>query len=168
MTLTITVEDGTGVSNANAYESVADTETRLDDLNLTTFGGLTADQKAAALFRGTQDVEQRIRPHLTGKKTTEAQGLSYPRTMSYYKDRIAETDAIPLDLLMACAYAAAAEAQRISDGDAERTRAGVKRSKVPGSEVEYFDSAASRSMAALIDDRAAPHVRALISRRRAA
>lgn len=169
MTLTIIVEDGTSVANANAYESTADTATRLDDLGLTLFGTLLAANQAAALFRGTADIEQRVFPHLTGRRSVSTQGLGYPRTMGYHGSIVLTSTAIPGDLILACAYSTAAEAQRISDGDAARVDPGVKRARSTlGAETEYFGSASARAGLSLVDDRAASYVRALISRRRAA
>jgi hypothetical protein len=142
---TIVVEDGTGKVGANAYESVADTATRIVNLGFTGFGSLTPDQQTSSVYRGTQRMETELSTALvTGRKVVADQGLAYPRHGSYIDDVIIDTDEVP-ELVKDCAALAAVEiGQELADGDVEAENPGVKRREASGSEVEYFAGGGSR------------------------
>lgn len=103
--MALVVEDGTGLSNAEAYCSVA---------NATTYhnarGNADAwdaiEDKEAALRLATDYLTQKYRGKWQGKRTTSAQALDWPRTgvkwtdspAGYYAD-----NALPMELVNACA-----------------------------------------------------------------
>lgn len=141
MALTIVVEDGTGVTGANAYESVANTATRVADFGRTGFASLTADQQAAATYRGTLRLESALQNHrITGAKVSESQGLSYPRLNCYLDGELADSTKVPGLVLDLAALEADAVGREIADGDPDYVPPGAKRMKASGSEVEYFAS----------------------------
>ena len=139
MTQTITVEDGTGVVDANAYEDVAATVTRLGDLGELAFVAAGDDTRAASLFRGTREAEGILDGHLTGGRTITAQGLNYPRTNSYLRRRVIGSTVIPENLKLVCALKAETWAARLSAAGKAEAPAGVKKLDVEGTKLEFFE-----------------------------
>jgi hypothetical protein len=92
MSVTVTVEDGTGVSGANSYLSAADFEAYAD-ARLYSFGA-DADAIASALIRATAWIDATYRSRWPGVRTYGAmQSLLWPRKAgsivngSYVPDR---------------------------------------------------------------------------------
>lgn len=103
--MTIVVEDGTGLSTAESYASVADANTyfakrlnaawdELDDI----------DDKEPALIKATDFMERVYGQKWIGTRTSETQALSFPREgvkrvggWNYY-----DNDEIPREVKVAC------------------------------------------------------------------
>lgn len=162
MAITIVKEDGTAVAGANAFETVAETSTRLTDRGFTAFS-LAGSSQAGALVRGTQAVMTILNGHMTGRKTTTGQGLDVPRINWYVKGRTTLSTDIPEDLLLACAYKVEEVAARLA-GAAEKPD-GVKRIKSDRVEVEFEEDGGAGGPAAA---EARRHLRILIGRGRRA
>jgi hypothetical protein len=82
--MSLAVEDGTGLANADSYVSVADCATYATDRALSF---PTTDNAAceAALRRATAAIDNRYRLRFTGYRThRRAQALEWPRTGAYY------------------------------------------------------------------------------------
>jgi hypothetical protein len=92
------VEDGTGLSNANAYINVAFADTYFTERNDTAWSGTTVE-KEAFILRATDYIELIFGYKFLGKKFLESQALSFPRLA----DDGVTADAIPLNLKKACA-----------------------------------------------------------------
>lgn len=82
--MSLIVEDGTGLSGAESYVSVADCVTYATNHGLT-FPGTDATASEAALRRATAAIDNRYRLRFTGYRThRRAQALEWPRTGAYY------------------------------------------------------------------------------------
>lgn len=80
--MTLSVEVGAGLINADSYVATADCGTYATNRGLTFGSGATAD---AALRRATSYVDNTYRFRFPGYRTfRRAQGLEWPRTAAYY------------------------------------------------------------------------------------
>lgn len=76
--MTMVVEDGTGLANANAYASRAYLDAYHSDRGNTKWAGTNA-LKEAAIIRATDYVDQRFGNMFRGSKGSDAQALEWPR-----------------------------------------------------------------------------------------
>lgn len=81
--MTFTVEDGTGVTDANAYIAVAGADTYFLERAVASWAAATTDAKQAAVIRATDYIEARFGQRFLGTKLTTTQGLSFPRDNLY-------------------------------------------------------------------------------------
>jgi hypothetical protein len=132
--MTLVVETGSGLSNANAFISVADADARHTLLGNTAWTGLDA-VKEAAIARATEYMEQAYRVRWVGSRTHEDQALSWPRYVDQEVDGWwIDSDEIPSVVVNACADLAL---RALSDDlNADLTR-GVVRKKIGPLETEY-------------------------------
>lgn len=82
--MSLVVEDGTGIANAESYVAVADCATYATNHGLSF---PTTDEAAceAALRRATSAIDNRYRPRFVGYRTKRhVQRLEWPRTGAYY------------------------------------------------------------------------------------
>jgi len=142
--ITIILEDGTGVTSANAFESVANTATRIADLGLTAFAALTTAQQTAAVVRGTQRIDTRLVDGASGTPTKITQGLEAPRVGWYVDRETVDSDEIPAILLDLCAYAAEEVAKEL-DGTTVEVPAGVTEVQLAGGSRVKLDVATKSS-----------------------
>lgn len=77
MAITLTVEDGTGLADANTYVASADADAYFLARANATWASATADAKAAALIQATQYLDTRYT--FKGERLTETQALEWPR-----------------------------------------------------------------------------------------
>lgn len=82
--MALVVEDGTGLTNANSFVSVADADTYLADRGRTAWAALTTQQKEAALINATDFLNAAF--GWVGYRNTATQALAWPRTS--YSPRI--------------------------------------------------------------------------------
>lgn len=80
MAITLTVEDGTGLANANSYVSQADADTYFANRANTVWAAADNDAKAAALIQATQYLDTRYA--FKGERLTTTQALAWPRQQS--------------------------------------------------------------------------------------
>lgn len=98
MAITIVVEDGSGVANANSYVSVADA--RVYATNRGTELPSNDDEVAAMLIRATDYLEaQECR--YQGKRTSPTQALAWPRTGVFLNCDEVPSNVIPKSLIAA-------------------------------------------------------------------
>lgn len=77
--MTIRVETGVNVANANAYVTVAEFVAFHTDRGNTTIAEADADQIESAIIKGTDYLEQKFRLLWKGSRTYSTQVLSWPR-----------------------------------------------------------------------------------------
>lgn len=98
MAITIVVEDGTGVADANSYVSVADARTYASNRGIVLPSD--DDEVAAMLIRSTDYLEaQECR--YQGKRTSSSQSLAWPRTGVFLNCDEVPSNVIPKSLIAA-------------------------------------------------------------------
>lgn len=138
--MALTVENGTGLANAESYISVADANSYHNLRGNTTWLTISTQEAEEALRRATDYMQQVYAGLWYGYKTTDTQALDWPRQDvpkldtaygNYYLNNV-----IPQELKNACAELAfrAARGELLADiGQA------VKREKIDALEVEYSE-----------------------------
>lgn len=76
--MAFTVEDGTGVADANSFGAVADADAYFTERGVAAWTGVQA-VKEGALIRATDYIETRFGARFKGTKVDEDQSLSFPR-----------------------------------------------------------------------------------------
>jgi len=115
MALTLVVEDGTGLSNANAYLTVAEVDIRLDKhKELTCWTALSPDEKPYALASATDYIDFNFRFYGSVLKATQA--LQWPRTKNFNTKGILLAQGIIPEELKEATAILALEWGRISTG----------------------------------------------------
>ena len=100
--MALTVEDGTGLSSADAYVSVADATTYHANLGNTAWASAAESAQEIALRRAAQYIDARFR--YRGWRLTTTQALEWPR--SYYEPDGRTESWIPKNLKEAVCEAA--------------------------------------------------------------
>ena len=134
--MSLIVEDGTGLPNADSYCSVADADARLASLGMTNWSALDTEQKEQALRRATAYMVQAFRERWTGNrvKVNPPQALDWPRYGVDVDGFPVRYDTVPADVANVCADLAF----RAAAGDlAPDLTRGVLREKVGPIETEY-------------------------------
>lgn len=94
--MTLIVEDGTNVENANSYISVADADTYHSTYGNTAWADLSTTEKETSLIKATQAVELLYGEVFLGRLKETTQSRLYPRTAFYDNfGRYVETGSIP-------------------------------------------------------------------------
>jgi hypothetical protein len=103
--MAFTVETGTGIAGANAYDSVANIDTHHADHGQTAWNDFTTPEKQTAIVRATSFIDKRFGRRFVGVRSTKEQGLEWPRLDAFDQDGflLSGTDAIPRQLLKAVA-----------------------------------------------------------------
>ena len=110
--MTIVVEDGTALSTAEAYISVAAADARMAARGVAAWAALATPEKEQALRRATDYMLQVYRQRWAGTRYSDAQALDWPRFLvpkvdspggyrsspSYYP-----TNMVPVEVQNACA-----------------------------------------------------------------
>ena len=132
--MTIIVEDGTGLADAETYISVSDANTYHAARGATAWAALSESDKEAALRRATDYMGQAYRPRWAGQRATSTQALDWPRTGVVVDGYEVASTVVPSAVSRACAeLALRASAEELSP-DLER---GIKRERVDVIETEY-------------------------------
>lgn len=143
--MALIIENGTGVADANAYESAADVKSFL-----TARGYILSqsDTDVEALILRAMDTVNGLR--YKGYKVDKAQSLPFPRYQVYDIDgELLDADAIPQTLKSAIAYLIF----QLSEGSAINDERGLNivREKVDVIETEYAAGAAEYNVTTLRD-----------------
>jgi hypothetical protein len=101
--LALITEDGTGLANAESYISVADADTRLGNMGMTTWATLVQAEKEQALRRATAYIEQALRERWTGYRLHKSQALSWPRWYVVVDGYPIDPNVVPADVANATA-----------------------------------------------------------------
>lgn len=101
--MSFTVEDGTGLSDANSYASVADGDAYFLDRGApVSWSGATTAERETALIFSTQFIDAEYVNRWKGARTNETQALAWPRAgVTDDDDFTIDDDALPTKLLEA-------------------------------------------------------------------
>jgi hypothetical protein len=138
MAVVMIVEDGTGVTGANSYITVADADAYIEanSFAFADWDALSTAQKEALLVWGTRYIDIRVK--WEGTKVYSDLWLSWPREGVYdHENDAVDSDVIPIRLQ----YAVAEVARFLinSDLSAPGTREGIERIRVDVIEL-YLDA----------------------------
>lgn len=97
-----TVEDGTGVIAANAYDTVANITQYHANAGNDYWGRLSPANMQTSIVRATSYIDKRFSPKFRGTRRQLRQGLAWPRLGAYDNDGF-YIDAIPSQILHAVA-----------------------------------------------------------------
>lgn len=101
--MAFTVEDGSGVQDANAYIAVAFfREHHADRGRITDDPAITDAQAQTAIVRATDYIDQRFGTRFRGFRQMKSQGLEWPR-LSAFDDDDYLLDDVPAQIQKACA-----------------------------------------------------------------
>jgi hypothetical protein len=121
--MSLVVENGSGLSNAESYASVSDSTAYHSALGNTSWAVLSSTLQEQALRRATIYLVGKYRLRWAGSRMTTAQALDWPRSLvpvadtpykSYYPNNV-----VPREVVDACCSLAvrAAEGELLSDQD---------------------------------------------------
>lgn len=99
------VEDGNGLSNSNAYVSVAFSDDYHADRGRTDWAGASSQNKQTAIVRATDYIDRRFGTKFRGTRQNKSQALEWPRLDALDNDEflLNDIDDIPRQLQKACA-----------------------------------------------------------------
>lgn len=101
--MTITVEDGTGLANADAYISEADADIYFAAIANATWAGATTSAKEQAIVKATRYMEKRFGNKWKGIIASSTQALGWPRDYVYDERGTELDDQVPTAIAHACA-----------------------------------------------------------------
>jgi len=101
--MTIIVEDGTGLVNADAYISEADADTYFAAIANATWAGATTPAKEQAIVKATRYMEKRFGNKWKGIIASSTQALGWPRDYVYDERGTELDDQVPTAIAHACA-----------------------------------------------------------------
>ncbi len=103
--MAFTVETGTGITGANAYDSVVNIDTFHADQGMTTWNDFTTPEKEQAIVRASFYIDKRFGRRFVGVRALKEQGLEWPRMSAFDQDGflLSGIDEVPRQLLKACA-----------------------------------------------------------------
>lgn len=158
--MTLIVENGTGLADAESFISVADANTYHSNRGNAAWASLTDTVKEQCLRRATDYLEQVYRLRWIGYRHTEAQSLSFPRDEVPRRDftylnqfSFYPNDVVPSEVKNACAELALKANTETLAPDLERV---TKREKVGVLEVEYDTNSQPYKKYRIIDNMLAP------------
>lgn len=132
--MALITEDGTGLSTAESFVSVAAATARQAGLGNTNWATLTTTEMEQALRRATTFMEQAYRSRWIGLRLHRLQALSWPRYGVVVDSFYADVNSVPTAIANACADLAL----KAAAGElAEDLTRGVVREKVGPIETEY-------------------------------
>jgi hypothetical protein len=139
--MSLIVENGQGLANAESYISVADADTYHSNRGNASWASLTTTVKEQLLRKATDYMEQVYRLDFLGYRHTEEQALSFPRDEVQRRDytylnqfSFYPNDTVPVELQQACASLALKTVGLDLAPDIARI---TKREKVAALEIEY-------------------------------
>jgi hypothetical protein len=100
MAITLVVETGVGLANANSYASLEDSEAYFADRGDTVWAAADDEDKKAALIRATQAVDDMGNGRFLGTKMLSTQALAWPRDDAYDQDGFQLVD-VPVHVFVA-------------------------------------------------------------------
>lgn len=137
--MSLIIENGTGLTTAESYISVADADTYHNKLGNTSWGILTTEVKEQLLRKATNYMVQTYRMRWAGVRKTDDQALDWPRYLVPRLDTEAvyayyDSDSVPGEVKVACAELALKASTMTLAPDTQRL---TKREKIGTLEVEY-------------------------------
>lgn len=153
--MALIVEDGTGMSTAESFASVAAADTRLAALGNTNWADLTTTEKEQALRRATAYMEQAYRQNWQGTRVNSTQALSWPRSWATVDGYAVAADSVPAVIANACIDLAFMAAAGDLNPNLERA---VIRKKLGPLETEYSPHSPQQVRYRAIDMMLAPYL----------
>lgn len=103
--MAFTAEDGTGLSNSNAYIDVAYADAYHADRGRSDWSGASTGDKQTAIVRATDYIDRRFGKMFRGTRQSKSQALEWPRLDALDNDEflLNEVDEVPRQLQKACA-----------------------------------------------------------------
>ena len=139
--MTLIVEDGTGVTGADTYVSLADARTRATTLGVSISS--TDGTAELQLQQATLYIDRTYRQQFQGVKLEVDQPLQFPRTPVVVDNILLDSDGIPQELIDAEIYAAA----QLESGESFYTNQegkNIKLEEITGAiKQEYFNNGRS-------------------------
>lgn len=157
--MSIVIEDGTGLANAEAFCSVAFADTYLAARGLTLWATMSTAEKEQALRRAADCMEQWYRNTWAGTRVNSTQALSWPRyevPMRDFCGAYYPSNAVPAIVQQAQALLAFKAAAGDLSPDVERM---VLREKIGPLETEYSPTAPAFTRYRAIDNTLSPLLR---------
>ena len=139
--MTLTIETGAGLPNAESYASVTAADAQCAALGVATWGELDTDAKEIALRNATRFMVANYRSRWAGRRVYQAQALDWPRYDVHVDEWIIRSDTVPAEVVAACidlAVRAGAGEQLMPDLDTGSNV--VKKDKTGPLETEYFQN----------------------------
>lgn len=155
--MALTVEDGTGKTNAESYLSVSDADTYHSSFGNTSWSALTTANKEMALRKATRYLDNRFRARWVGSRSNRDQALDWPRYGAIDLDGyLIDYNMLPEDLKRATAEAALRSSQGTDlESDVTADNSGVVESSSfqagPVSISETFSAKTSDTTYTVID-----------------
>jgi len=157
--MSIIVEDGSGLSTAESYISVADASTYFSNRGVTTWASIASDAlREAALRKATDYMTATYRNRWEGFRYTEDQALDWPREGVVRDSWAVGYDEVPIEVQRACAEFALKAASAELQEDLTR---GVVREKIDVIEIEYDKNSPERTRYSFIDAMLAPFLNSI-------
>lgn len=157
--MALTVEDGSGLADAESYVSVADCSTYCTARGLT-FSSGTTENKEAALRRATAYIDGAYGPMFLGRRRNgRDQALQWPRIEAYddSAEEYIDQDAVPVEIVHATCEAAVRELATPGSLNPDLKRGGAIKSVKAGSvAVEFMGNAPADTTYRIIDRLVAP------------
>lgn len=149
--MTVTVEDGTGLADANAYVAVADCAAYAVARGKT-FPTSPVNAAEQAIIRATQGLDGKYGASYPGERLNgRAQALGWPRTDAYdMADNLIASNAVPVEIVQATCEAAIRELATPDAmlPDLERS---IRTLKAGSVEIEYGAGATATTTFQIID-----------------
>ena len=156
--MSLIVEDGSVVTGAESYISVADASNYHTVRGNTAWAALTTDAlREAALRKATDYMRQAYRSRWQGYKVNEDQALDWPRYGVEVEGYAVDSDIVPTEVKNACAELALRASA--ADLNPDLTQ-GVAREKVGQIEVEYDKASPQFTRYKAIDALLSPYLKA--------
>jgi len=153
--MALIVENGTGLSTAESYISVANASARMSALGNDTWATITNAQMEEALRRATVHMKQAYRSRWSGMRLNSTQALDWPRVSVVVDGYSVASDSVPADIANACADLALKAAAGDLAPDLERA---IIREKVGPLETEYSAHSPQATRFRAIDLTLAPYL----------
>lgn len=138
--MALTVETGSGSSTADAYISRADATTYHANRGNTGWADLGTDEQDAAIRRATDYIGETYRLRWAGERTSTTQALDWPRynvPRRDMRDALYASDAVPGEVVRACAELALKAAAGPLTPDQGQAIASVSAGSVSVSYADY-------------------------------
>lgn len=155
--MALTVEDGSGKTDAESYISVADATTYHDDRGNTAWSDLDLDVQEQCLRKATEFMEAVWGRRWAGYRANDDQALGWPRSDVEVDGVDVADDAVPVGIERACAELALLASSATLEFDSGRL---TKREKVGPIEVEYAIGSSATTAYRVADYLVAPYLTA--------
>lgn len=138
--MTLTIEAGAGLSDAESYASIAAADARCASLGLSVWAAMTEASKEIALRKATQFMAT-YRTRWAGRRVYQHQALDWPRYNVMVDGFTVPSTIVPVDVVNACidlAVRAGSGEDLLPDLDTGSNA--IKKDKTGPLETEYFQN----------------------------